>query len=148
MNHRKLLAPVALVLGLALAPACGEKASVGDFIDSADGYAKAVCQCDFANPLLVYNLPYGSGEECLMEFPANSSERGCVEGLFKDEDVDYSAALDCRAGAFDRAGSCLRSKTCTDTARSGCYSQFADEIEDCPEIADDVQQRLNDCLYN
>jgi hypothetical protein len=146
MTHPKSLALLSLLF---LAPACGEKASVGDFIDSADGYARAVCECDFDNPLRVLKLPaYGSADECLADFPANSSERGCVEGLFKDEEVDYSAALECRAGSFDRAASCISAKTCTDTARNGCFDQLLDELEDCPEIADDVEQRLNDCLYN
>lgn len=148
MTHRKSSLALLTATLLALLPACGEKASVGDFIDSADSYARQVCACDYNNPLVVYNLPYGSAEACLESLPANSSERGCVEGLFKDEDVDYSAALDCRAGAFDRAAACLDGKTCTDTARSECYAQLGDEIEDCPELADDVQNRLNDCLYN
>ncbi len=130
-------------------PACGEKASVGDYIDSADAYARNVCECEYDNPLAVYKLPaYGSREECLADFPANSAERGCVEGLFKDIEIDYSAALDCRAAAFARASSCLNSKTCTDTARGDCYEDLLDEGEDCPDIDDKTEMQLNDCLFN
>ena len=137
---------------LLLVPACndGESGVVADYLDSADAYARGVCECEYNNALLLLGLhpPYGSPEECLMDLPANSAERGCVEGLFKDASVDYSAVLDCRADAQRKATACLNSLTCTDTARIDCYTTASDEIQLCPDLPNDVESQLTDCLYN
>ncbi|HEY0137561.1 MAG TPA: hypothetical protein VGB85_25930, partial [Nannocystis sp.] len=76
------------------------------------------------------------------------AERGCVEGLFADAKVDYSAVLDCRAEAYARTATCLNSLTCTDTARGDCYKDLVEDIDACPDLPDDVEKDLNDCIYN
>ena len=133
-------------------PACneGESGVVADYLDSADGYARQVCECEYNNALLLLGLhpPYPTTEECLMDLPANSAERGCVEGLFKDAAVDYSAVLDCRAEAQRKATACLGTLTCTDTARIDCYTNAADETKLCPDLPDNIESQLTDCLYN
>jgi len=148
MTHRLRLA---LLCSLLAPLSCGgEKASVGDYIDGADSYARSVCECEYNSLALLFagKTPYGSTEECLADLPANSAERGCVEGLFGDNAVDYSAVLDCRADVFSRGSSCLNALTCTDTARTGCYSDLNDDLDACPDLPDDVEKQLNDCLYN
>jgi len=135
-----------------LASACndGESAVVADYLDSADSYARELCECDYNNPLLLLGLhaPYASVEACTMDLPSNSAERGCVEGLFKDASVDYSAVLDCRAEAQRKATACLGARTCTDTARLACFKDANDEAKLCPDLPDNVEAQLTDCLYN
>jgi hypothetical protein len=149
-----LLQRLALCICLAftITSACngGESAVVADYIDSADGYARELCECEYNSALLLLGLhpPYGSADECSMDLPANSAERGCVEGLFQDASVDYSAVLDCRAAAQRNAAACLNALTCTDTARLNCYQDASDEISSCPDLPDDVEAQLTDCLYN
>jgi hypothetical protein len=150
MTILQRLALTSLVLTSAIACNDGESAVVGDYLDSADGYAREVCGCEYNSPALLLggHKPYASTEECLMDLPANSAERGCVEGLFKDASVDYSAVLDCRADAQNKASVCLNALTCTDTARLDCYTAANDEINKCPDLPNDVEAQLTDCLYN
>jgi hypothetical protein len=141
-------APLAL---LALTVCNNEANSVDGYLDSIDGFFATACECDHDNVILlalILRPPYDSPEECREDLGVDSSERGCVEGLFTDEATDYRGVTDCRAAANERAASCLSSKTCTDTARADCYEQLADEVEDCPTLPDDLNDRLNDCLYN
>jgi hypothetical protein len=141
-----------LVLGIT--PACGgddEASSVQDYIAGVDGYTRNLCECEYNNPLYLLALGkviYGSADECLMDLPPNSAERGCINGLFEDQSVDYSSVLDCRAAALSRSNACLSKLTCTDTLRGDCYSTLADEIASCPDLPDAVETKLNDCLYN
>jgi hypothetical protein len=149
MNYRPRLA--LLLSSLLTSMSCGgEPRSVGDFIESADRYARSVCECDYNSLALLFagKAPYESRDACLADLPANSAERGCVEGLFEDAPVDYSAVLDCRADAFARVAACLNSLTCTDTARGDCYENLDDEYKLCPDLPKDVEDDLNDCLYN
>ena len=145
--------PYLALLALLLAPACGddEADAVGDYVSSVDGYTRDICECDYNNPLLLITLgkvSYSSTDECLMDLPPNAAERGCIDGLFQDQTVDYGAVLNCRAAALSRNNTCLGAKTCTDTARGGCYTTLADEISACPDLPNDVEAKLNDCLYN
>ncbi len=152
MTHRKLLLSFCSLSSLFIALACGggEPESVGSFISNADRYARSVCECEYGNLALVLigKAPYKSKEACLADLPANSAERGCVEGMFTDAMVDYSAVLDCRADAYSRAASCLNALTCTDTMRGDCYGDLDSEIKLCPDLPDDVEDQLRDCLYN
>ncbi len=142
------------LLALLLAPACNgddESAAVEDYVDGVDGYTRNICACEYNNPLILVGLnklSYSATEECLMDLPPNSAERGCIDGLFQDQSVDYAAVLDCRAAALGRSSACLKGKTCTDTARGDCYVTLADEVGSCPDLPDDVETKLNDCLYN
>lgn len=149
MTHLQRLALLSVVAPL-LACNEGESGAVADYLDSADAYARQVCACEYDNALLLLGLhaPYPSTEECLMDLPANSAERGCVEGLFKDAPVDYSAVLDCRADAQRKAKSCLAALTCTDTMRIDCYTQAADDTNLCADLPNDIEAKLSDCLYN
>lgn len=145
--------PYLALLALILAPACGddEADAVGDYVDGVDGYTRNICECEYNNPLYLLSLGkviYGSADECLMDLPPNAAERGCIDGLFQDQSVDYSSVLNCRAAALSRSNGCLASKTCTDTARVDCYATLADEVSSCPDLPDDVETKLNDCLYN
>lgn len=146
--RRLLLVPFALGLGLACAPT--ESDYVGDYISASDAARREICECDYDNLLLTAFIggPFGSAEECVAEYGFNSAERGCIEGLFADEATDYSAVLDCRSDVANRASACLNSKTCTDTARADCVSDYYDDYEDCPTLPADVEQQLNDCLNN
>ncbi len=154
MTRLARLARLALALAPALlVPACGssESHAVDDFLDGVDGYYRQVCECDHDNVVLLAilgKLPYASQDACRDDLPVDSAERGCVEGLFADEEVDYGGVLECRAAASSRASSCLNSKTCTDTARGDCHSQLVDELEDCDSLPSDIEARLNDCLHN
>lgn len=149
MTHRKLV-PLLCSLLAPLACGGGEPESVGAFIDTADRYARGVCECEYGNLALVLigKAPYGSKEECLADLPANLAERGCVEGMFAEAKVDYSAVLDCRADAYNRAATCLNTLTCTDTMRGACYGELDDQYKACPDLPDDVENQLRDCLYN
>ena len=150
MTHCQRLALLCSLLAPLSCGGGGEPESVGAFIDGADRYARSVCECDYDNPalLLAGKVPFDTKEECLADLPTNSAERGCVEGLFSDAAVDYSAVLDCRAGAYGRAAGCLNSLTCTDTMRFDCYETHDDEFRACPDLPNDVEQQLNDCLFN
>lgn len=147
------LARLALLSAL-LAPACGgggEAGAVGDYLESLDTYARQVCECDHDNGVVlafVGKFIYGSVDACLDDLPVDSAERGCVEGLFADEEVDYRAVLECRADAHSRAASCLAGKTCTDTARNDCHLQRLDELEDCEALPLALEAKLSDCLHN
>lgn len=142
------------LLALILAPACkgdDESAAVEDYVDGVDGYTRNICACEYDNPLVLlplFKVAYASSEECLMDLPPNAAERGCIDGLFQDQSVDYAAVLDCRAAALGRSSACLQGKTCTDTARGDCYADLADEVQSCPDLPEDVETKLNDCLYN
>ena len=148
MRHALRLIPFILGLGLACAP--DESDYVGDYLSASDAALREICECEYDN--LAFSLftggPYDSVEECVAEYGINSAERGCIEGLFADEATDYSAVLDCRAQAAGRGSSCLNSKTCTDTARSACVSDYYDAVEKCPDLPNDVEAKLNDCLSN
>ena len=143
---------LALLCSLLAPLSCGggEPESVAGFIDGIDHYARSVCECEYNSLALLFagKKPYGSTEECLADLPANSAERGCVEGLFSDAAVDYSAVLDCRADVYARGASCLDALTCTNTARGDCYKNIDDDYKACPDLPDNVDQQLNDCLYN
>lgn len=148
---RLALRVVPLLLGLGLACAPDEADYVIDYLNASDSARRAVCDCnhDDAIALLFFGAsPYSSVEECKAEIVYSSAERGCVEGLFADEEVDYGSVLDCRAGAASRAAGCLSGKTCTDTARAGCFSTFQKEYTDCPDLPNSVENKLNDCLSN
>ena len=149
MTYRKLL-PLLCSLLAPLACGGGEPEAVGAFIDTADRYAKSICECEYDDLLLLLlgKAPYASKEACLAELPANSAERGCVQGLFNDAEVDYSAVLNCRADAYRQASACLGALTCTDTKRGDCYGQYNDEIKLCPGLPNAVEDQLRDCLYN
>jgi hypothetical protein len=151
MRHAlRLVAPFSL--GLALACGNSESNRVEDYLDASDAALHEVCECGYDDQLLLltfgYLESYDSVEACDAEVGIDSAERGCVEGLFADEPTDYSAVLDCRAASARNAGACLNGKTCTDTARSGCFEQYFDEVEDCPDLPDGVEDKLNDCLRN
>ncbi len=142
---------LALLCSLLAPLSCGggEPESVGAYIDGADRYARSVCACEYNSLALLFaGKGYGSTEECLADLPANSAERGCVEGLFGDAAVDYSAVLDCRADAYARTSTCLNALTCTDTMRTDCYGELKDDYDLCPTLPNDVEKQLNDCLYN
>lgn len=146
------LAPLALAFTLAaIVGACQgdpEGDAVENYIAGADAYAKGACRCDYANPLLVLGI-YGSDEDCLEEFPANSAEVGCVRGVFQDEATDYTSTLNCRAQAFNEAAACLGAAECNqDGTRFDCYTQLGDELEDCPPFEAEVESKLNDCQSN
>lgn len=145
-------APFALALTLAgLLGACQsdpEGDAVDNYISGADAYAKGVCRCDYNNPLIALGI-YTSDEACLEELPANNAEIGCVRGVFQDEATDYTGTLNCRAAAFREATSCLGAAQCSeDGTRLDCYSQLADELEDCDEFEPGVEAKLNDCQSN
>jgi hypothetical protein len=149
MTHRLRLA--LLLSSFLTSMSCGdpEADAVGGYIDNADRYARGVCECEYNSiGLLLTGKGYDSKEECLEDLPANSAERGCVEGLFADATVDYSAVLDCRAEAYARSATCLNSRTCTDTARGDCYKDLGDDIDACPDLPDSIENDLNDCIYN
>ncbi len=158
MTHRPRLALLSSLLVALVSVASvttvscggGEPESVGAYIDSADRYARSVCECEYNSLALLFagKTPYKSKEACLSDLPANSAERGCVEGLFGDAVVDYSAVLDCRADAYARSSTCLNALTCTDTSRTDCYDALDDEYKQCPDLPNDVEKQLNDCLYN
>ena len=145
---------ISISIGSIIMPACNgddEASSVQDYLAGVDGFTRNVCACEFGNPFVLVPLgkiAYGSSEACLMDLPPSAAERGCTEGLFQDQTVDYGAVLECRAEALDRSDDCLRAKTCTDTARTGCYTTLDDEIKSCPDLPDDVEAKLIDCLYN
>ena len=152
--NRPLLALLALLAPLALMPACGgddEAGAVDDYLAGIDANARNLCACEYNNPLYLLALgkvAYGSTEECLMDLPPSSAERGCTQGLFQDQTVDYTAVLACRADALARGNACLDAKTCTDTARVDCYKAYSDEVSACADLPDDVENKLTDCLYN
>jgi hypothetical protein len=142
---------LALVFALsALGAACAdpEEKAVDNYIEGADGYARSVCRCDFGNPVLVARIPaYNSEDSCLKDFPADSAKIGCVEGVFKDEPTDYHTSLDCMAGAYRQAATCINGATCEQNGtRIDCYNELADSLDACPQLANDVQERLNNCL--
>lgn len=148
---RQLLRLVPFILGIGLACAPDERDYVGQYLTASDSALREVCECDYNNPLVLLGFGYtafDSVQSCEAEVGIDSAERGCVSGLFADEATDYSAVLDCRADAAGRASACLNGKTCTDTARIDCFSQYGDEVEDCPDLPDDVENKLNDCLRN
>lgn len=128
---------------LSAALGCGIGPHVNDFNDAVVAASAASCRCE---GYLVLFQGYTSEEQCLAEWPPDEAEQGCVESLFKAQDVDYQDHLDCRTGALNRLASCLNGKTCTDTARLGCVTQYADEEEDCPDVPAELQQDLDECL--
>ena len=95
--NRPLLALLALLAPLALMPACGgddEADAVDDYLAGIDANARNLCACEYNNPfylLALGKVAYGSTEECLMDLPPSSAERGCTQGLFQDQTVDYTA---------------------------------------------------------
>lgn len=152
MTRLPRLAHLAL-LALCIIPACGddEADSVQDYVAGVDGYTRNICECEYDNPLYLLGLgkvAYKSVEECLADLPPNAAERGCIDGLFQDQTVDYGAVLDCRAAALTRSNGCVNTLTCTDTARVDCYKDLSDELAACPDLPDSVETKLNDCLYN
>jgi hypothetical protein len=149
MRHALRFIP--LITGLALACAPDESDYVGDYLDANDATGRAICDCDHDNALVLLffgTTPYDSVESCKAGIVASSAERGCVIGLFEDESVDYSSVLDCRAQAAARGSACLGGKTCTDTARADCVTTYYDEYNACPDLPNDVEAKLNDCLSN
>ncbi len=150
------LARLALALALApalLVPACGSSAAHarGHLLAGGDGAYPPVWEGGLHQGValaILGKLPYASQDACRDDLPVDSAERGCVEGLFADEEVDYGGVLECRAAASSRASSCLNSKTCTDTARGDCHSQLVHELEDCDSLPPVIEARLNDCLHN
>lgn len=138
---------------LSIMPGCGEDEAdaVQGYVDGIDGYTRNICACEYDNPIYLLGLgkvAYGSADECLMDLPPNAAERGCIDGLFQDQSVDYSSVLNCRSAAISRINGCLNTLTCTDTARAECYKDYADEVGACPDLPDSVETKLNDCLYN
>jgi hypothetical protein len=121
--------------------ACGNVPEARDFNESLVAAGQASCQCN-GHLLLLFS----SESECVAEFPPSEAEQGCVESLFKSLDPDFGPHLECRTAANQRYASCLSSKTCSDLARGSCVGDLTDEIEDCPDLPDDVQADLNDCL--
>lgn len=149
MRHLPRLAAFFLGLGLACAPT--EADHVGDYLNALDADARELCECEYDNPLLLLVPPnriYDDTAACYADRGVSSAVRGCVDGLFKDETTDYSVVLDCRADVAAAAAACLNGKTCTDTARSGCYEQYNDDLEDCDDLPGSVESKLSDCLYN
>lgn len=146
--------PLLAIISALSVPACGddEADAVENYVDGVDGYTRNICACEYDNPLYLLALGkviYGSTEECLADLPPGAAERGCIDGLFQDQTVDYGSVLDCRAGALARSNTCLGAKTCTDTARATeCYKVLTDELSSCPDLPEAVEGKLNDCLYN
>ncbi len=138
---------MALTMALTMA-ACG-KSAVDAYIEGADDYADAVCECDFGNSLVVFQIPaYDNSTECRADLPSNSAERGCLRGLFADEPIDYSPTLECRADALRVAAACIRGKSCTDLARLACYADLGRDNDACPDLPSSLENRMVDCLYN
>lgn len=133
---KRLFTPVTSVL-LVIAASCGIGPTVDDYNDSLVAAALAGCPCG--------HIGYSSEDECRAEAPPTAAEQACIEALFKNVEGDYEAHLDCRAAVNNRFASCLNAKTCTDAARLGCGLDYADEIEDCPDLPADVEQELAEC---
>lgn len=139
---------LALALTLsAAAAACAdpEDKAVDNFIAAADSYARSVCRCDYDSAAV--GIPaYTSDDACFDDFPANSAEIGCVEGVFRDEPTDYRAALECLATAYRNAAACIDGATCDqDLTRLDCYLAFGEEADDCPDLEADVEEKLREC---
>jgi hypothetical protein len=134
---KRLSMPIVSVL-VALAAGCGVGPHVDDFNESLVAQALAGCACG--------NIGYSSEEECREVAPPSAGEQACVEALFKNAEGDYEAQLDCRTAAQNRLASCLNSKSCTDLARLGCAGEAADDLNDCPDLPNDINKELFECL--
>lgn len=153
---RQLQRLAALALALSLGPVCApsEADHVGDYLAARDDGIRGICKCDYNQALAIslFRFPpetYGSTEECVSENVHDSAVNGCVSGLFADEPVDYSSVLDCRARAIDEGAACLSAAMCDQTGtRVDCYDAYTDAYNACADLPDDVENKLNDCLYN
>ncbi|MFY0535295.1 hypothetical protein [Nannocystis pusilla] len=76
----------------------------------------------------------------------SAGEQACVEALFKNADGDYEAQLECRTAVQNRLANCLNSKTCTDLARLGCAGEALEDEADCPDLPNDINNELRQCL--
>ncbi|WP_143140334.1 hypothetical protein [Nannocystis exedens] len=128
--------PIVSVL-VAFAAGCGVGPHVDDFNESLVAAAVAGCACG--------NIGYSSEEECRAEAPPDEGEQACIEALFKNAEANYEAQLDCRTAVNNRLASCLNSKSCTDLARLGCGGEAAEDLEDCPDLPNDINQELAEC---
>ncbi|MCY0993080.1 hypothetical protein OV203_38415 [Nannocystis sp. ILAH1] len=134
---KRLSMPIVSVL-VALAAGCGVGPHVDDYNESLVAAALASCSCG--------NGGYSSEEECREEAPPDAGEQACVEALFKNAEANYEAQLDCRTAVQNRLASCLNDKTCTDLARLGCAGEALEDEADCPDLPNDINNELRQCL--
>lgn len=128
------------VILAAFAPACGNVPEAKDFNESVVAYKLAECACA---PEL---QGYGSVDACRADHPPSEGEQACVKELFKSIDADFGPTLDCRTGANQVYAGCLNSRSCTDLARVGCFTDWLGDLNACPDFPNDVQKELDECL--
>lgn len=136
---KRLFKPLLPLLAV-VAAGCGIGPHVDDYNAALVASAQATCICDGWKP------QFSSEAECRAERPPSEAKQACVEALFKNIEGDYEAQLDCATAALNRAAACVNGKTCTDLARLQCPFTLAAELDDCPDLPNDVQQELNECL--
>lgn len=130
---KRLSMPIVSVL-VALVAGCGIGPHVDDYNESLVAAALAGCGCS------------ANEDECREDAPPSAGEQACVEALFKNAEGDYEAQLDCRTAVQNRLASCLNSKTCTDLARLGCAGEAIEDEADCPDLPNDINNELRQCL--
>lgn len=130
---KRLSMPIVSLL-VAFAAGCGVGPHVDDFNESLVAKELAECGCT------------PNEEECREDAPPTAGEQACVEALFKNAEGNYEAQLDCLTAANNRLAGCLNGKACTDLARLGCGVDALDDIEDCPDLPNDIANELRQCL--
>ncbi len=139
MSARPLLALVAVCL----LPAVGCATPADKVLDEVD--ARVVEECDCFYDAAGYN--YDSVAECVEDRSVSESERGCVDGLYKEETQALDAHLECRIGVEERFTDCVRMLSCTDfLGLLSCSEDYGNGLNDCPQPPADVNVKLANCF--
>jgi len=130
-------------LTLCLLPVVGCATPADKVLDEVDARVVEFCDCFYD----AAGNNYDSVAACVDGETLSESERGCVDGLYKDETTALDAHLDCRLGVEQRYTDCVRTLSCTDFLGLGeCTGTYFEGLNDCPQPPGDVAIALNNCF--
>ncbi|MGB1276414.1 MAG: hypothetical protein ACPG77_11760 [Nannocystaceae bacterium] len=131
------------LLTLCLLPTVGCATPADKVLDEVDAQVVEYCDCFYDK----VGNKYKSVAACVDDRSPSESERGCVDGLYKDETAALDAHLECRLGVEERFTDCIQTLSCTDFIGLGsCSETYFEGISDCPQPPGDVAIALANCF--
>ncbi len=131
------------LLTLCSLPLVGCATPADKVLDEVDARVVVECDCFYDSP----GYGYETVAECVDDRTLSESERGCVDGLYREETQALEAHLECRLDVEQRLTECVSMLSCTDFIGLGeCIGNYTEGVNDCPQPPGDVFVKFNNCF--
>ena len=122
---------------------CGSSTSnpFGQLDGAQNAAISDACQCFTA-------LEYSNESECeaALEVSYTTTERACIEDVYRTYNAELAPNSACRLTALDAGVDCFSEVSdCNATAVQACIGAIGDAFAECPEIPQAVQDAIEAC---